>query len=91
VDSVRDNQHWIGAVYYNIIQKTFNNKNYYTLFGYDENDARSTKKWMEVLTFDQNNRPNSEAGILIIRLMIPNRRSLLTGFVLNSKKKPTQN
>ncbi len=56
-DSVRDNQHWIGAVYYNIIQKTHNNRNYYTLLGYDENDARSTKKWMEVLTFDENGRP----------------------------------
>lgn len=57
VDSIRNNEQWIGAVYYNIIQKTFNNKNYYTLIGYDENDARSTKKWLEVLTFDQNNRP----------------------------------
>jgi hypothetical protein len=57
VDSVRDNEHWIGAVYYNIIQKTYNNKKYYTLIGYDENDARSTKKWIEVLTFDGNNKP----------------------------------
>eukprot|EP01136_Pigoraptor_vietnamica_P018681 Opistho-1_new@65393 len=57
VDSVRNNEQWIGAVYYNIIQKTFNNKNYYTLIGYDENDARSTKKWLEVLTFDEKNRP----------------------------------
>lgn len=57
VDSVRDNQHWIGAVYYNIIKNTYNNRNYYTLFGYDENDSRSTKKWMEVLTFDANNKP----------------------------------
>lgn len=57
VDSVRDNRQWIGAVYYNIIQKTYNNKNYYTLIGYDENDARSTKKWIEVLTFDEQNRP----------------------------------
>lgn len=57
VDSIRNNEHWIGAVYYNIIQTTFNKKNYYTLIGYDENDARSTKKWIEVLTFDDNNRP----------------------------------
>ncbi|MDP3666962.1 MAG: hypothetical protein Q8R50_09805 [Sediminibacterium sp.] len=57
VDSVRTNEQWIGAVYYNIIQKTFNNKNYYTLLGYDENDARSTKKWIEVLSFDAKNRP----------------------------------
>jgi hypothetical protein len=57
VDSVRDNEHWIGAVYYNIILKTFNNRKYYTLIGYDENDARSTKKWIEVLTFDADNKP----------------------------------
>ena len=57
VDSVRNNKQWIGAVYYNIVLKTFNNKKYYTLIGYDENDARTTKKWVEVLTFDENNQP----------------------------------
>lgn len=57
VDSIRDNEHWIGAVYYNIIQKSYKNKNYYTLIGYDENDARSTKKWVEVLSFDENGKP----------------------------------
>lgn len=56
-DSVRTNQNWIGAVYYNIIQTSYNNRKYYTLFGYDENDARSTRKWMEVLTFDVNGNP----------------------------------
>ena len=39
---VRTNEQWIGAVYYNIIQKTFN-KNYYTLLGYDENDTQYQK------------------------------------------------
>ena len=57
VDSVRNAQNWIGAVYYNIIQTKYNNRNYYTLFGYDENDSRSTKKWIEVLTFDVNGAP----------------------------------
>lgn len=57
VDSVRSNKNWIGAIYYNIIQNKYNNRNYYTLLGYDENDANSTKKWMEVLTFDENNQP----------------------------------
>ncbi len=57
IDSVRTNENWIGALYYNIVLKKFNNKNYYTLIGYDENDARSTKKWLEVLTFDNNNKP----------------------------------
>lgn len=56
-DSVRTQQNWIGAVYYNIIQTSYNNRKYYTLFGYDEHDARSTRKWMEVLTFDVNGNP----------------------------------
>lgn len=57
VDSTRANNTWIGAIYYNIILKTFNKKNYYTLLGFDDNDARSTKKWIEVLTFDDTGLP----------------------------------
>lgn len=56
-DSVRGPKNWIGALYYNIVQTSYNNKQYYTLFGYDENDARSTRKWMEVLHFDNNGQP----------------------------------
>jgi hypothetical protein len=56
-DSVRDYKHWIGAIYYNMIQTKYNNKNYYTLFGYDPNSMRSNKKWIEVLTFDANQMP----------------------------------
>lgn len=57
VDSIRTNENWIGALYYNIVMKSYNNKKYYTLIGYDENDARTTKKWVEVLTFDNKNKP----------------------------------
>ncbi len=57
VDSVRDAQNWIGAVYYNMVLKTYRDKNYYTLLGYDENNAKTTKKWMEVLTFDDFGKP----------------------------------
>jgi outer membrane lipoprotein-sorting protein len=56
-DSVRNGNNWIGAIYYGIVMKTFNNKKYYTLLGYDDNNRRSTKKWMEVLSFDERNRP----------------------------------
>jgi len=56
-DSVRDNRHWIGAIYYKIILKSFNNKKYYTLLGSDENDERSNKKWIEVLSFDAAGNP----------------------------------
>lgn len=57
MDSVRTKNNWIGAVYYKIILTKFNNKNFYTLFGYDANSAMTNKKWIEVMTFDQKNEP----------------------------------
>jgi len=57
VDSARSNRNWIGALYYNIIMKEYKGKKYYTLLGYDDNDMASTKKWIEVLTFDNNDQP----------------------------------
>lgn len=56
-DSVRSNKNWIGAIYYKIVMKEYKGKKYYTLLGFDDNDFVSTKKWIEVLTFDNNNQP----------------------------------
>ncbi|MFT3705004.1 MAG: hypothetical protein QM802_21740 [Agriterribacter sp.] len=54
---VTTNENWIGAIYYHILQNTSNGKKYYTLFGYDENGLRSTKKRIEVLYFNQEGKP----------------------------------
>jgi len=56
-DSVRTANNWIGAIYYRIIQKTFNGKNIYTLLGYDDFTINSNKKWMDVLTFNDAGQP----------------------------------
>lgn len=56
-DSLRDNQHWIGAIYYKILLNTFKEKKIYTLLGYDDNSARSNKKWIEILTFNTDGKP----------------------------------
>ena len=56
-DSVRGKGNWIGAIYYNIIRTEYRGKNYYTLFGIDYNNVRSTKKWIEVLTFNEKKEP----------------------------------
>lgn len=56
-DSIRNKSNWIGAIYYNIIKTQHQGKNYYTLFGLDNNSVRSTKKWIEVLTFNEKNEP----------------------------------
>jgi hypothetical protein len=66
-DSVRTAQNWIGAIYYGMVMKTFNDKKYYTLFGFDDNNMRSTKKWIEVLTFNQEGKPVFGGPYFLIR------------------------
>lgn len=52
VDTVGDNKGWIGAVYYKLIETKNNNQSLYTLLGYDENNIRSNRKIIEVLSFN---------------------------------------
>jgi hypothetical protein len=56
-DSLRNKDNWIGAVYYNIIKTEYKGKKYYTLFGFDNNSVRTTKKWIDVLTFNEKDQP----------------------------------
>ena len=56
-DSVRNRENWVGAIYYRIVLKTHNNKKYYTLLGFDDFSVASNKKWMDVLTFNDNGEP----------------------------------
>lgn len=56
-NNVTNNENWVGAIYYHIIQTNHKGKQFYTLLGYDENSFRSTRKRIEVLTFDENNNP----------------------------------
>ncbi|HUR10040.1 MAG TPA: hypothetical protein VM012_01650 [Flavitalea sp.] len=56
-DSVRERDRWIGAIYYRLIEKEYNNKKYYTLLGFDDFTISSNKKWMEVLTFNNKGEP----------------------------------
>ncbi len=57
LDSVRTRGNWIGSMYYNIIKTLYKGKSYYTLFGFDNNTAMSSMKWIEVLTFNEKNEP----------------------------------
>lgn len=56
-DTIANAGGWIGAVYYRIIEKERNGLTCYTLLGYDENNTRTTKKWMDVLWFDEAGSP----------------------------------
>lgn len=55
-DTIADNFGWMGAIYYKMVLKKADNKNVYTLLGFDENNIRSSKKILEVLTFE-NDKP----------------------------------
>ena len=50
-DSISDNNAWMGAVYYKIIQKEYKGESFFTLLGFDENNIKSDKKIMDVLQF----------------------------------------
>jgi hypothetical protein len=56
-DSVRTANNWIGAIYYRIIEKNYSGKSIYTLLGYDDFTINSNKKWMDILTFDEQGQP----------------------------------
>jgi hypothetical protein len=56
-DTVTNHEWWIGSIYYRIILKENNGRKVYTLLGYDENTMRSTKKRIEVLTFNPAGEP----------------------------------
>lgn len=57
VDTVANPGGWMGAVYYRIIQKEHAGKKFYTLLGYDEHNRRTTRKWIDILWFDETNTP----------------------------------
>jgi hypothetical protein len=54
---INGNRNWIGALYYKIILNELQGKKYYTLLGLDDNNSKSTKKWIEVLTFNDDGQP----------------------------------
>jgi hypothetical protein len=57
LDSVREANNWIGAVYYRVLHHSLPNGPVYTLLGYDENNDRTTRKWIDILSFDESGKP----------------------------------
>ncbi|MBK7883683.1 MAG: hypothetical protein IPJ81_07665 [Chitinophagaceae bacterium] len=83
-DTVGNNKGWIGAIYYKIIQKKNGNQDYYTLLGYDENNIRSNKKIIEVLTFSNDEPVLAEDTLVLKKTVYLNHQK--TGLLLNIKK-----
>lgn len=58
-----DNNNWIGALYYGVLNTKAGKKTYYTLFGWDGNTMASNKKVMEILWF-RDGKPRFGAPII---------------------------
>ncbi|RTL59208.1 MAG: hypothetical protein EKK37_12985 [Sphingobacteriales bacterium] len=85
LDTIMNNKWWIGNIYYRIIQKESNGKKYYTLLGYDEYTMKVTRKWIDVLSFDNNGEPVFGTPIFSFKEdSIP--KPAQTRFVLDFKK-----
>lgn len=50
-DTIGNNEGWMGALYYKILQNTYNGRTYYTLLGFDEHSIRSNRKVIDILEF----------------------------------------
>jgi hypothetical protein len=87
LDSVRSKKNWIGAIYYRIIQKNFNGKKYYTLLGFDDYTVSSNRKWMEVLSFDdQSGEPVFGGPVITFKDDTSRIKPVLNRFAIEYKK-----
>lgn len=87
IDSVRSRNNWIGAIYYKVIQKTWQGKNYYTLLGFDGFTVGSNRKWMEVLTFNERTgEPQFGGPFFKLKHDTSSKEQTLHRFVIEYKK-----
>jgi len=56
-EAILDNNHWYGALYYDVILSKDKGNKYYTLLGFDFNDIFSSKKVIDILYFNDDNKP----------------------------------
>lgn len=63
VYKVLDYKHWYGALYYQMALTKHKKQTYYTLIGWDGHDHRSSRKVIDVLTFDKNDIPRFGAPV----------------------------
>lgn len=67
LDATLSNERWYGALYYKILQVKHRKSTYYTLLGWDGNNAMSRKKIADVLYFDNEGKPVFGAPIFEIK------------------------
>ncbi len=66
-DAIHDHRNWRGALYYDMIQTESRGQTYYTLLGWDRQSERTQVKLLDVLTFDEEGKPQFGAPIFNLR------------------------
>jgi len=84
-DTIAGADWWIGALYYRIVKTSHAGRNYYTLLGYDEHTLRSTRKVIDILSFDSQGRPVFGAPLFALPRK-PGWQPLQTRFWIEFKK-----
>lgn len=85
LDTTMSHLWWIGNIYYRMILKETGGKKYYTLLGYDEYTMKVTRKWIDVLSFNEKGEPVFGAPIFSFKedsVPVPHQ----TRFVIDFKK-----
>jgi hypothetical protein len=85
-DTVTDNNKWFGVLYYNLVEKKYFGKKYYTLFGWYGNNNSSTKKVIDILSF-KNNKP--VFGAPVFEIKTKNKNQIIDRFIIEYKKDAT--
>jgi hypothetical protein len=81
--AVLGNDRWLGALYYDILHNVDNSgKDYYTLFGWEGSSFISSKKWMDVLWFNDEGEPRFGAPVFSFE----KKDSIITRFILQFKQ-----
>lgn len=86
MDTVTDNAFWIGNIYYKIVLKKYLGKSFYTLLGYDEHNLASTRKWIEVLTFDPEGKPVFGGRFFVFNAGDPEQPGPIARYMIEYKK-----
>lgn len=83
-DTTANNKGWIGAVYYKMIKTQYNNQSFYTLLGFDQNNMKSDRKIIEVLTF-KNEEPLFGNQLFSFEES-PKKKEIKSRYILEYKK-----
>ncbi|MBK9633598.1 MAG: hypothetical protein IPO64_03540 [Bacteroidetes bacterium] len=91
---VVDNERWIGAFYYNLLEKKIKKKSYYFLFGWDGADTLVNNKIVDVLWFKDGEMPRfgapffeKDADNPMMRLFLPYKDDAQVGLNYNVETK----